>query len=501
MSSDIPKEDLPGDTGANSDPVECLRDAGPAAGSPSPDIAAIRAHTLRSSRASVFPLWQRSRPLAVAMAASVVVMVAVGGIAVGRLSAPSVDAVSAGQASSGPAGSGEAPALPVTGPQQASELGRPNGSGSAASQGFAGVGADIAMADRSMLAYPGSLISLIPSPELGDEASSAPGYRLDGSSVDREALAASLAEAFGLKGKVLELEYGWQVGSSDGSGPQVMVSNDPGVTWSFSNPEASALPCAVVSEPMPYPGPPEQAMPRDSAAGGYSTGISPDLQKSGSSGSADSAPFAPQECPPPGPQMSAEAALAKAKDLVAGLVSPGSVAGVEMEWSSGTSEGGSWVNAWQTVEGQQTQLSWSFSFNGEKLAWANGLAAELRKVDSYPIVGPYTAVARSSEPKFASLGPSLVYDASTTPMPMDVGVATASSAPSSDLPKPAADRVQVWWDPVTATKAKLSLAQYWQPDGTMLLLPAYHVETADGRGTWAVIAVDESAIDFLAPPR
>ena len=63
------------------------------------------------------------------------------------------------------------------------------------------------------------------------------------------------------------------------------------------------------------------------------------------------------------------------------------------------------------------------------------------------------------------------------------------------------ERVQVWWDPATVTGAELTLAQYWQPDGTLLILPAYRLTTADDRGTWAIIAVAESAMEFVAQPR
>jgi hypothetical protein len=59
--------------------------------------------------------------------------------------------------------------------------------------------------------------------------------------------------------------------------------------------------------------------------------------------------------------------------------------------------------------------------------------------------------------------------------------------------------VQVYWDPMLATGAELSLAQYWQPDGTLLILPSYRVTTADDRGTWAIIAVAPTAVEFVAP--
>ena len=77
--------------------------------------------------------------------------------------------------------------------------------------------------------------------------------------------------------------------------------------------------------------------------------------------------------------------------------------------------------------------------------------------------------------------------------------ATASPDESTSVPQGDPRRVQVYWDPMLATGAELSLAQYWQPDGTLLILPAYRVTTADDRGTWAIIAVAQTAVEFVAP--
>ena len=176
--------------------------------------------------------------------------------------------------------------------------------------------------------------------------------------------------------------------------------------------------------------------------------------------------------------------------------------GIDIEWEAGSDEFTTWVTAWQRVEGQRTQLAWSFTFAGDQVAWANGFAAGLEPVPVYPIVGAATAVERSSDPRFASFGPTPLDGGIVVPLAEDAD-ASVSSSPNAtaDVPAGNPERVQVWWDPATVTGAELTLAQYWQPDGTLLILPAYRLTTADDRGTWAIIAVAESAMEFVAQPR
>jgi hypothetical protein len=168
-----------------------------------------------------------------------------------------------------------------------------------------------------------------------------------------------------------------------------------------------------------------------------------------------------------------------------------------VEWESGSDEYTTWVTAWQRVEGQRTQLAWSFTFTGEDIAWANGFAAGLERIPAYPVVGAHTAVVRSADPRFASFGPTPLDGSIVTPMAAADTSVSSDSAPRAPRGNPRL--VQVWWDPAVATGAELSLAQYWQPDGTLLILPAYRITTADDRGTWAVIAVSQSAVDFVKP--
>ena len=193
-------------------------------------------------------------------------------------------------------------------------------------------------------------------------------------------------------------------------------------------------------------------------------------------------------------------AVRQARKILASLgVTDQAVDGIDVEWESGSDDYTTWVTAWQRIDGQRTQLSWSFTFAGETVAWANGFAAGLEQVPSYPIVGARTAVTRSTDPRFSAFGPTPLDYGGVVPMAEARDDATASPGETTSVPQGDPRRVQVYWDPMLATGAELSLAQYWQPDGTLLILPAYRVTTADDRGTWAIIAVAQTAVEFVTP--
>lgn len=50
---------------------------------------------------------------------------------------------------------------------------------------------------------------------------------------------------------------------------------------------------------------------------------------------------------------------------------------------------------------------------------------------------------------------------------------------------------------VEIVSAQLGLASQWQPDGSVLMVPAYAFTDAEG-GTWSVLPVEESMLDFRA---
>lgn len=457
-----------------------LQQSDPAQGAPAPDLGAIRARALDQS--TVVPMRRRRTAITVgAVAAGVALLAgtAVAGAAVGRVTAPEPEIVAAPvDEDTLPVVGAASPPIPVI----AGQPGVAQGADANAMPGPVAAEAAAMSTDKAMAIYPGYGASLVPGDGLPDDPGSAPGYRLDADGIDLEALARQLGSAFGIKGDPVRQDYGWTVGSTDGTGPSIWVGEDATVSWSFSDPTQDPWSCGVVSEPEPAP------------ADG-SAGVSP-----------GSDPAVPEACTPETAPIAERDAVRQARKILAALgVSDQPVDGIDVEWESGSDDYTTWVTAWQRVDGQRTQLSWSFTFAGETVAWANGFAAGLEQVPSYPIVGVRTAVIRSSDPRFAAFGPTPLDYGGVVPMASAREDSTLSSdaSVSSDnepaVPESDPRRVQVWWDPATVTGAELSLAQYWQPDGTLLILPAYRVTTADDRGTWAIIAVAQAAVEFVAP--
>ena len=452
------------------DPISQLHGADPAQGAPEPDLDAIRTRAVQ--QATVVPMRRRRTAVTVgAVAAGVALLagVALAGVAVGRVSAPSGEVVAAPPADESlPVVGAASPPIPVVAGQAAANA--PMGSPESMS---AAAGAP--MADKAMI-YPGYGTSMLPGPDLIDEPGTAPGYRLDAEGIDLEALAGQLGAAFGIPGKPTKQDYGWMVGSVDGMGPAIWVGEDATVSWSFSDPTINPWDCGVV--PLPEPAPADGS----------------------TAGSPGADPAAPEACPPAVDPISERDAVRQARKILSNLgVSDQPVDGIDVEWESGSDEYTTWVTAWQRVDGQRTQLSWSFTFAGETVAWANGFAAGLEQVPSYPIVGARTAVTRSTDPRFSAFGPTPLDYGGVVPMAEARDDVTASPDESTSVPQGDPRRVQVYWDPMLATGAELSLAQYWQPDGTLLILPAYRVTTADDRGTWAIIAVAPTAVEFVTP--
>lgn len=447
------------------DPLSRLSAADPAQGAPEPDMEAIRTRTLDQS--AVVPLRKRRTGVVVgAVAAGIAVLAGVGlaGAAVGRMTAPAADVVTA------PVPEDELPVVGDASPPIPVVAGQPNPGASGTGAEAGAMAGSTSAADKAMAIYPGYGVAIIAGPDLADEPGTAPGYRLDSATVDGQALARQLATVFGISDEPVKQEYGWSVGSVDGTGPSIWVGDDAMVSWSFSDPSQDPWSCGVTAEPAPAD--------------------APDTSMAGS----------PEACEPVVPPLSQRDALREARKVLGALgVTEQPVDGVDVEWETGGDDYTTWVTAWQRIDGQRTQLSWSFTFAGEDVAWANGFAAGLQQVPSYPIVGARTAVNRASNPQFAAFGPTPLDYGIVMPMAEARDDATASSETATATPAGDPRRVQVWWDPMVAESAERSLAQYWQPDGTLLILPAYRVTTADDRGTWAIIAVAETAIDFIAP--
>ncbi|MGI9195941.1 MAG: hypothetical protein ACR2KE_00575 [Candidatus Nanopelagicales bacterium] len=465
---------------ADQDPnIARLQAADPAADAPDPQIAEIRAKVL--AEGNVVPLKRRRAALTVgAIAAGVALLAgtAVASAAIGRATAPQPETVTAASA---PVAENS---LPVIGTSPNSPQMPSVGAPGVAAGGNAGpMGAPAAMsaagtADAKMSVYPGWGwgSAFLPDPSLPDEPGAATGYRLVSDGVNTIALARQLAAAFGVSGEPREQDGSVIVGPDDGSGPMIWVSNDAMVSWSYSDPTQSPYDCGVSPAPA-------------------------DASSGNAVGAAGVSPAAPESCDPKQKPMSEQDAVRAARKILASAgVTEDPAAGIDIEWEAGSDDYTTWATAWQRVNGNRTQLSWSFTFGAKSAVWANGFAAGLEPVPGYPIVGALTAVQRTQDPRYSAFGPTpLDYGG---PMPM-VGEARGTESSTSDAtasaPQGDPTKVQLWWDPITVTGAEPTLAQYWQPDGTLLLLPAYKLTTADDRGTWAVIAVNDSAIEWVDP--
>lgn len=439
------------------EPIARLSAADPTANLPDPDLIRMRERVLGETGGTVVPLRRRPAYLVGAVAAGVALLAGatMAGVAIGRSSAPAP--VAAPQAETP---SGDTMAVVGANPGADAASG-PAGMAAPGAPGVAGPAApgtaDAALSSDMRVGYFST--DLIAGPGLPDDAGTATGYRVSSDSVDAEALARAVAEVFGVPGKVQSEEGSWRVG--DLEGPSVWVYDDALVSWSYSDPTQDPWTCAAVIEPTPEEGDPGVAEP----------------------------------CPPAEPPMSERDARREAERILQTLgVSEQSVDGIGVEWETSSDDYVTTVMAWQTIDGDRTQLMWSFTFGAQGPVWANGFGAGLEPVPGYPVVGARTAVERSSDPRWAAFGPvpldGVVMPLADVAARDEAATTTTASNPSS---------IQIWWDPATVTAAEPTLAQYWQPDGSMMILPAYRLSTADDRGTWAVISVAESAVSFTTP--
>jgi len=294
---------------------------------------------------------------------------------------------------------------------------------------------------------------LTAAPGLADTPGTAAGYRLVNAGISGGQVAAVLASTFGAVGTPVESDGVWTVG--DGGAASLKVTADPLFTWTFEDPAGLASPAL-------------------------------------------------------GQQLEPGEAIELASTILAGI-------GVDVsavDWQVDLYADRTTAIAWQLVSGQRTQLSWQLSFDPDgAVVEASGFSAGLEQVPDYPVVGAATAVSRLGAAPWWTLAPTRVAGPAGTedtapPAEDSVPSASASVAPStSPAPSPsasastAADRpsLVVPVADVTVIDAELGLAQYWQPDGSVLMLPSYTVTGEDG-STWSVLAVDDAYVQFVDQP-
>ena len=167
----------------------------------------------------------------------------------------------------------------------------------------------------------------------------------------------------------------------------------------------------------------------------------------------------------------------------------------DFELTSDTPEGNSTtqVTASRLVDDQRTDQTLVVNVASAGIAEAYGQLAPIVELGEYPIVSERDAFERLYDSRFGGSR-----DGYSVPM-LTGFAATEGWVSRAEPPATPTPGARIAW-PVTnvnVVSSSLVLASQYQPDGTVLLLPAYEFTDSNG-GTWSVIAVDESHLDFSA---
>ncbi|GAA1056683.1 hypothetical protein GCM10009571_17560 [Agromyces luteolus] len=279
---------------------------------------------------------------------------------------------------------------------------------------------------------------------LSTTAGTAAAYAFDAPAASDPGTIAALAAALGVAGEPVLADGAWTVGPQDGTAPTLWVSLDGTMSFSYSDP-----------------------------------GLDPWMCEEGA-----------DVCEPSGDIPSEDAAIDALRDL---LASAGRDPGA-YEFSSETWEGAvtRTASAWPVVDGQRIDTGWSVEVTDDGLYSAYGALAELVPLGDYPVVSEQEAFERLSDPRFG---------AQMTIMPFAVreqaSDEVAEWVPPTDPPAVPSAGTPLSWpvNDVDIVEARLGLASQWQPDGSVLVVPAFEFTDSDG-GAWSVVAVADERLDF-----
>lgn len=274
---------------------------------------------------------------------------------------------------------------------------------------------------------------------LSTEAGTANAYGFDPRSASNSETIGAVAAALGVEGAPQFMGGSWAVGAPGGSEPNIHVSLDGTLSFNYFNSAVQPLGCA----------------------------------ENGACG----------EVP------SEESALATLRDVVGKLGFDPSDFELAADASGGRHT--THTSANRFVEGKSTDQQIVVEVAEGGITYVSASLAPLVNLGEYSIVSEREAFTRLYDSRFG--GSMAGY-----PGPVFDGVAAAEDwAPPTEPPPTPTPDAKVSW-PVTTVQiisSSLALMSQWLPDGSVLLLPAYKFTDTNG-GTWSVIAVDESHLDF-----
>lgn len=307
---------------------------------------------------------------------------------------------------------------------------------------------------------------------LPTQGASADAWAYDAASVFSQETASRVADALGVTGEVRE-DYGsYVVGSADWTGPTVSLQPDGLASVRFNDPTKDPWGCVVVT-PMPADG------AGDPGAGGSS---SPSAEPGACAEEGHGAPPSP------------DAAVDQLRDVLATLgVDASGYEVVVQEMTPEQDARGTFVTAYEVVDGQRTGTAWDATFSGAGLATLGGPLAPRVAIGTYDVVSPAEAVERLGDPRFG--GGSMVAWARDGVQTLPEIAPAEPEVPT--VPPTVGEGARFAWPvtDVTITDARLGLAVQYQPDGAAVLLPAYELSDADGT-VWSVVAVVDDQLDF-----
>lgn len=295
---------------------------------------------------------------------------------------------------------------------------------------------------------------------LSTDGGTAPAYAYDARAASNTETVAALAAALGVEGTPVLKDGSWTVGPQDGSGPSLFVGLDGTLGFSYSDPAINPWNCG----PMTV----EPATPDDA--------VIPEMPA----------------CEPPVADLPSEAA---AIDALRSLITAAGRDADAFEYTSETWEGAvtRMAQAWPVVDGQRIDQSWSLELAKAGIVSASGALAGLVALGDYEIVSEQQAFERLSDPRFGAQMTAMPFAATEGP----AGLMTEEWVPPTEPPATPTAGSSVAWpvNDVKIVSARLGLSSQWQPDGSVIVVPAYEFTDADG-GTWSVVAVTDSKLDF-----
>ena len=338
----------------------------------------------------------------------------------------------------------------------------PNGGVPVISIGNSGNGGQkIANPSRATASMPiwwgGNSFILVPATNMSDTPATASGYEYAiRSALDKRWQ--TLRDVFAISGEGQKSDNGWQITGSGKSSGSLYLNLQGLASWSYYSGNAISSGCLSSGGPTP----------------GRVPGANP-----GSEGT---------PCPPASEPLPIGQALDVAKRIHGELGGPANV-----QWSGqvNTYSGSVEVTAVPLLDGVKVSLgsstAWHYSINSDaKVNSAFGSFALPVAMSSLPILGARSAAERVNSKQWSAFGPFSIGGS-----PVEIVNSKVARVMVPHVP----GQINISVDRIAVSNPTATLVEYWNSDGTLMLLPGYQY-SVNAHRTFAVIAVSDAKVTF-----